>query len=78
MVVEVRLPPLAKGDEATVAEIKVEEGEPVVRDDPLVEVQAGSESFDVYAPRNGVIREILVEENDVIAVGDVICTIEED
>ena len=64
------------GDECTVSFWHVEVGEQVRKDDPLVEMATDKAVFDVPSPLSGRVVEILVQEDDVVKVGDKIAAIE--
>lgn len=49
-----------------------EEGEEVLEGDRLVEILAGSVTFDVPAPANGLLVEVRAVEDDVVRAGDVL------
>ena len=54
----------------------VEKGDEVLEGDRLVEILAGSITFDVPNPVNGRVVDILMEEEDVVRVGDVLAIVE--
>lgn len=55
--------------EATIIKWLVEEGQTVEADQPIVEIATDKVDSEVPAPEDGVILKILVNENDVVAVG---------
>jgi pyruvate/2-oxoglutarate dehydrogenase complex dihydrolipoamide acyltransferase (E2) component len=75
---EVTLPDL--GDDtvstATVSLWLADEGNIVTEDDDLVEMVTDKAAFTVPAPKTGTMVERLVEEDDEVSVGDVLCIIE--
>ena len=75
---DVKMPSLGEdaGDECTVSFWHLEAGEEVTRDDPLVEMATDKAVFDVPAPVSGKLVEVLVNEDDVVKVGDKIAVIE--
>jgi len=79
MSVEVELPDLGPegGDEATIVEWHVEEGDEVEEGDVLLEVECESGTVEVHAPCAGTILERTVEEDEVVRVGDVLAIMEE-
>lgn len=78
MNIEVELPDMGEdaGDEATVAEWYAEEGDHVDEGEVLVEMTYDGSTFDVLAPASGTLLEQLVEEEDIVRVGDVLAIIE--
>ena len=75
--------------EVTLPEIRVEpetemyvsfwfadEGEEVLEGDRLVEILAGSVTFDVPAPWSGRLVELRVAEEDAVHCGDVLALVE--
>ncbi len=69
---EVELPDLGPtgGDHATVSEWNCEEGEHVEEGDVLLEVTCDSGTLDIVAPRSGVLIERIVDEDDIVRVGE--------
>ena len=53
-----------------------EEGEEVLEGDRLVEILAGSVTFDVPAPASGRLVELRVAEEDAVHCGDVLALVE--
>jgi pyruvate dehydrogenase E2 component (dihydrolipoamide acetyltransferase) len=75
---EVTLPDLGNegNDHATVAVWLADEGDIVTEDDDLVEMVTDKASFTVPSPKTGTLVEKLVEEDEEVAVGDVLCVLE--
>lgn len=80
MAYEVRLPDLGEEaeDEASVSYWQVEEGDRVEKGDDLVEMTTDKAVFNVPSPVSGMIERIMVEEGDVVKVGEVMAIIKED
>jgi pyruvate/2-oxoglutarate dehydrogenase complex dihydrolipoamide acyltransferase (E2) component len=78
MNVEVELPDLGSfsGDHATVVEWHFEEGETVERGDILMEVSCEAGVIEVPSPRSGVLIERIVEEDEIVRVGEPIALME--
>ena len=55
-----------------------DEGEEVLEGDRLVEILAGSVTFDVPAPATGRLVEVRVAEEDAVHSGDVLALVEID
>jgi len=53
-----------------------EEGEEVLEGDRLVEILAGSVTFDVPAPQSGRLVEVRLAEEDAVHSGDVLALVE--
>ena len=64
------------GDECTVSFWHVDVDEEIAQDEPLVEMATDKATFDVPSPLTGKIVEVLVQEDDVVKVGDKIAVIE--
>jgi 2-oxoglutarate dehydrogenase E1 component len=62
--------------EGTVLEWRVKVGDAVGVDDPLVEISTDKVDAEVPSPVAGMIAEILVEADETVAVGSVLCRIE--
>ena len=78
MMYEVTLPDLGDDSVATavVTLWLADEGDIVNVDDDLVEMTTDKAAFTVPSPKAGTLVEKLVEEDDEVKVGDVICIIE--
>jgi 2-oxoglutarate dehydrogenase E2 component (dihydrolipoamide succinyltransferase) len=74
--VQVELPALGESVvEGTVSRWLVKEGEPVRRDQPLVEVTTDKVDAEIPAPDDGVVERILVAEGETVAIGTALATI---
>src|SRR5918992_309201 len=74
--VEVTFPEM--GDsvaEGTILEWRVKPGDTVAVDDPLVEISTDKVDAEVPSPVAGTIAEILVDADETVAVGSVLCRI---
>lgn len=77
--VKVYLPELGENiTKATISYWYYEEGASVVEGEDLVEVATDKATFNVPAPSSGSLVEIFAHEGDVIQIGDVLATVEED
>ena len=76
--VEVRLPDLGEDgpEEATVSFFMVGEGDEVKKDADLAELLTDKATFNVVSPANGKVKQILVEEEQRVKVGQVLAIIE--
>ena len=61
--------------EGTVLEWRVKAGDSVAVDDPLVEISTDKVDAEVPSPVAGTITEILVEPDQTVPVGSVLCRI---
>jgi 2-oxoglutarate dehydrogenase E1 component len=61
--------------EGTILEWRVKEGDSVAVDDPLVEISTDKVDAEVPSPVAGTISEILVEADQTVPVGSVLCRI---
>jgi pyruvate dehydrogenase E2 component (dihydrolipoamide acetyltransferase) len=78
MVTRVVMPPL--GDATTLFVLTrwlKHEGDPVVKGEPLFEVDTGKASIDIEALASGVLRRIVVPDGDEAEIGDVLALIGE-
>ena len=78
MHVDVELPDMGDdaGDEATVVEWYVKEGDDVEEGEVLMEVGADGACYDVPAPTAGTVLDLLVDEEDIVHVGDVVAVLD--
>jgi 2-oxoglutarate dehydrogenase E2 component (dihydrolipoamide succinyltransferase) len=77
MAMELRVPALGESvREATLGAWKHAEGDEVSVDEPLVEVESEKATVEVPSPGAGVLRKILRQAGDTVAVGEVIAEIE--
>ena len=78
MTVDVVVPDLGESvAEATVAQWFKAPGDPVARDEVLLELETDKANLEIYAEAAGVLGEILVPADGAAAVGDVVGRIEE-
>ena len=78
MSVEIKVPMLPESvADATMLHWHVKVGQPVRRDDNLVDIETDKVVLEVPAPRDGVITEILRTEGDTVLAEDVIALFEE-
>ncbi len=76
--VDVKLPDLGEdaGDVATVAFWYVDLGDRVQEGDDLLQMLTDKASFDVPSPVAGEVKELVVQEDQEVRVGEVLCRIE--
>lgn len=78
MAYEFRFPDVGEGiTEGEVLAWKVREGDHVVEDQTLVEVETDKAVVELPSPRAGRIKQLHAAEADIITVGDILVTIEE-
>ena len=78
MSVEIKVPMLPESvADATMLHWHVKVGQPVRRDDNLVDIETEKVVLEVPAPRDGVITEILRTEGDTVLADDVIALFED-
>ena len=78
MALTLRVPALGESiREATLGAWKRAEGDEVAADEPLVEVESEKATLEVPSPGAGVLRKILRQSGETVAVGDVIAEIEQ-
>ena len=78
MNVEIELPDLGSfsGDHAVVVEWRFEEGETVQQGEILMEVSCDAGVIEVPCPRAGVLIERIVDEDEIVRVGEPIALVE--
>src|SRR6202012_431183 len=70
MAIEIRVPTLGESiSEATVGKWFKKAGEPVLADEPLVELETDKVTLEVNAPGAGVLSEIPAETGQTVAIG---------
>jgi len=75
--IKLELPELGMGSvPILVGQWLVEAGREVTEGDRLLEIVAGSATVDLPAPASGVLREMLVGEDERVAVGQVLGVVE--
>ncbi len=73
MTIEITVPHLGESvAEATVARWLKQPGEPVARDEPLVELETDKVTLEVSSPAAGTLAEIIAEEGTNLPVGAVL------
>jgi 2-oxoglutarate dehydrogenase E2 component (dihydrolipoamide succinyltransferase) len=78
MSLSLKVPPLGESvREATLGIWKHKEGDHVEADEPLVEVESEKATLEVPSPGAGVLRKILRQAGDTVAVGEVIAEIDQ-
>lgn len=78
-VIEILLPKMGESvAEATITKFVVNAGEQTEADEPLVEIATDKVDSEVPAPEDGTLMEWLVQEGDVVAVGQAIAKFEID
>ena len=72
----IRIPDFGKVQKITVVEVFIRAGQEVAQEDPLLALESEKAVMDLPSPFAGVIREVLLAENQVVESGDIIATIE--
>lgn len=75
---EVKLPNMGEDmdGEISVTFWLVNEGDTVKKGEDLLELTTDKAAFTLPSPRRGTLVERLVEEGDVVGVGDVLCVLD--
>ncbi|MEH7095130.1 dihydrolipoamide acetyltransferase family protein [Neobacillus vireti] len=74
---QIRMPQLGESvTEGTISKWLVTVGDRVNKYDPLAEVMTDKVNAEVPSSFTGVIKELIAEEGETLAVGEIICTIE--
>ena len=78
MATKVTMPQLGESVvEGTIGKWLVSVGQSVAKDEPLVEILTDKADSELPAPVAGVVTQLLAAEDDIIAVGDPICEIDD-
>ena len=74
---QIKMPQLGESvTEGTISKWLVSVGDKVNKYDPLAEVMTDKVNAEVPSSFSGVIKELIAEEGETLAVGEMICTIE--
>src|SRR3954469_8258576 len=77
MIIEVKVPQLSESvSEATLLDWHKKEGEPVKRDENLIDIETDKVVLELPAPADGVLVKILKSAKDSVGSGDVIAQID--
>jgi len=75
---DIRVPALGESvTEATIGKWFKKPGDPVVVDEPLVELETDKVTIEVPAPAAGVLADIAAKDGETVAVGALLCQIKE-
>ncbi|MGE5640668.1 MAG: 2-oxoglutarate dehydrogenase complex dihydrolipoyllysine-residue succinyltransferase [Clostridia bacterium] len=78
-IIEVKVPQLSESvSEATLLDWHKKEGEPVKRDENLIDIETDKVVLELPAPADGVLIKILKKAKDAVGSGDVIAQIDTD
>jgi 2-oxoglutarate dehydrogenase E2 component (dihydrolipoamide succinyltransferase) len=78
MTIEVKVPVLPESvEDATIAAWHKQPGDPVKRDEKLVDLETDKVVLEVPSPADGTVREIRAQEGATVLSGDVLAVIEE-
>ena len=76
MLLEMKVPsPGESISEVEIAEWLVEDGEYVEKDQSIAEIDSDKATLELPAEESGIIK-LLVNSGDIVAVGEVVCTID--
>jgi len=79
VIVEVKVPQLSESvSEATLLEWHKKEGEPVSRDENLIDIETDKVVMELPAPVDGVLIKIMKQTGGAVSAGEVIATIDTD
>src|SRR5260370_1034589 len=77
MIVEVKVPQLSESvAEATLLDWRKKEGEPVKRDENLIDIETDKVVLELPAPADGVLTRIIKKNRDSVSSGEVIAQID--
>lgn len=78
MTVELKVPEVGESiTEVYIGEWRKSEGDPVERDEEIVELESEKATFDAPSPAQGVLKEILKQSGETAEVGEVIAIIDD-
>ena len=63
--------------EGTIATILKQAGASVLEDEPVLQIETDKVTIDVRAPHAGILRALLVKEDETVAVGQVVAVLDE-
>ena len=73
---DIRLPKLGEGaDTGTVVTVMVKEGDPVRKDQPLIEIESEKAVATIPSPEAGTVQKLHVQPGQTITVGQVILSL---
>lgn len=76
MIWEVRMPRLDEDmTEGTINTWLKKEGDPVEKDDPLVEIETQKVNYQIEAPGSGILRIILADKDEIVPINEIIAVI---
>ena len=76
---DIQMPKMGESiEEATITKWFVKEGDQVEEDDVLLEIATDKVDSEIPSPVEGVVKKILYQQDDTIAVGTVIAVIDMD
>ena len=73
---QITIPDFGDVQEITVVEVFISPGDKVEKEDSLIALESEKAVMDIPSPLAGVIKEVMIKEEDVVKSGDVIATIE--
>jgi len=78
MSIEIKVPAMGESvTEATIARWLKREGDPVQKDEPVVELETDKVSVEVPSPAAGVLEHINVQQGGTVGVGSVLGAVAE-
>ena len=73
---DITLPELGEGiEEATIINVFVSSGDAIKKEQSVIEIETDKAALELPSPVDGTISEILVNEGDVIKIGDLIARV---
>lgn len=64
--------------EGTIQTWLIEEGDPVIAGEDLVEMMTEDGSFTISAPASGILAEVYFDEGEAVGRGEVLCSIDDE
>ncbi len=75
--IDILLPTMGEGIiEATITQVLAKKGDEIEEDDSILEIATDKVDSEIPAPANGIIVDILVEEGDVVKIGQKVAVLE--
>ena len=75
---KIRIPDFGDVQEITVVEVFIKPGDQINKEASLLTLESEKAVMDIPSPFSGIIKEVLVKEENTVASGDVIAVIETD
>lgn len=76
MIQEISIPDIGEFKDVPIVEIFVQVGDEITLDQPILLLESDKATLDIPSPCSGIVREILIAENQTVNIGDVVVRVE--